>query len=102
MRNTYYFLQPSTTFSGLTTIARRIVDAAKATYGNCVMDRLAIDIMVEDLIVSARKAKQAFPRGKMPKIELTENTLADCLYIHIDDWSFIAYKVKDIIPIPTI
>ena len=58
MRNTYYFLQPSTTFSGLTTIARRIVDAAKATYGNCVMDRLAIDIMVEDLIVSARKAKQ--------------------------------------------
>ena len=102
MRDTYYFLQPSTTFSGLTTIARRIVDAAKATYGNCVMDRLAIDLMVEDLKKSALEMKKTFPRGRMPKIELTENTLADCLYIHIDDWSFIAYKVKDIIPIPTI
>ena len=102
MRNTYYFLQPSTTFSGLTTIARRIVDAAKATYGNCVMDRLAIDIMVEELKESAAEMKKTLPRGRIPKIELEGNPYSDCIYIRIDCWSFIGYKVGSIIPIPTV
>ena len=102
MRNTYYFLQPSTTFSGLTTIARRIVDAAKATYGNCVMDRLAIELMVEELKELASEMKKTFPRGRIPKIELEGNPYSDSIHIRIDCWSFIGYKVGSIIPIPTI
>lgn len=100
MRDTYYYLDPSDTFSGLTAIAKRIVDAAKNTYGGCVMNKLAIELMVDEMNKSAREMKKAFPRGKVPRIELVENPYTDSLHINVDGWSIICHKVKDITPMP--
>ncbi len=100
MRDTYYYLMPSSSYSGLSTMAAQMVKAAKKTYGGCVMSRLAVEIMVDELKKSAEQNKLQHPRWKQPTVKLTETDFSDNIHVSIDNWSFIGYKVKDITPIP--
>ena len=98
MNNNYYYLIPSTTYSGLSSMAELIVAAVRSTYANNVMSELAINRMVDTLRASAEELKREHPRWKEVQIELVTNDYTDGLYVSIDGkWSLTGYKVKDIV-----
>ncbi len=97
MNTTYYYLLASPSFSGLSTMASKIMTAAKNTYDGCVMNEIAIMHMLETLKASAEEMKKENPRWRIPRIAFVKNDYSDNIHITIDNWSFIGYKVKDIV-----
>lgn len=97
MNNNYYFLLASPTYSGLSTMAAQIVDAAKKTYDGNVMNEVALNQMIDTLKASAEEMKRQNPRWRVPRIELVTTAYSDSVHVCIDKWSFLGYKVKDIV-----
>lgn len=94
----YYYFNPSTTNgSGLTTMAKKLVDEAKARHSYVVYGKDAVPQVVAELKSRAEELKKENPRWKMPDISFDVNAWTGDGMLKIDDWSFICYKVKNII-----
>lgn len=94
----YYYFNPSfTNGSGLTAMAKKLVDEAKAKHSYVVYGKDAIPQVVAELKARAEELKKENPRWKMPDISYYVSDWTGDVLLSIDSWSFVCYKVKSII-----
>lgn len=97
MEKEYYYLTPSSTFSGLTALASKLVEEAREKYAGVVMSRKALERTADALRQSADELKLQHPRWGMPSVDLFFNEYTGCASIHINDWTMTGHRVKEII-----
>lgn len=94
----FYYLNPSfANGNGLTAMAKKIVDEAKAKHSYVVYGKDVLPQIVEELKVRAEELKKENPRWKMPEISFNKNAWTGDGLLRIDGWSFTCCKVKNII-----
>jgi hypothetical protein len=96
MEETYYFIMPSSTFSGLSTIASVVVAEARRTYTHAVVSEAQMQYVVEHLNGLAQKLLAEKPRCRAPKIEFSQEKYG-LPRLHVDTWSATCYVVESII-----
>lgn len=97
MEKEYYYLTPSSTFSGLTALASKLVEEAREKYAGVVMSREALERTAGALRLSAGELKLQHPRWGMPSVNLFFNEYTGSANIHINDWTMTGHRVKEII-----
>ena len=97
MKKEYYYLTPSSTFSGLTALASKLVEEAKEKYDGAVMSRQALEQAVGALRISAGELKLQHPRWGMPRVDLFFNEHTGNASLYINDWCLLCRRVSKFI-----
>lgn len=90
----FYFLEASSTYSGLTKLADQLVEYARKRYNRCIVSELSIPLVVRDLEKEADRLHAANPRCKKPKVHFVINDWEEATYdaLFIDDWQILCKK----------
>ena len=97
MNETYYYLEPSITFSGLTKIAGEVVHMARQTYGGCLVSQSRMQEVMADINQYAADRLAANPRCKAPMIAYVHRDYTADTTISIDGWHITCKAVKQMI-----
>ena len=96
MNEQYFFLMPSSTFSGLSTIASAVAAVARQSLTHVVVSESQMQSVVAHLNDTAKQLLAEKPRCRAPYIEFSQEKYG-LPHLHIDSWSVTCYPVTAII-----
>ncbi len=93
----WYFLEASTTHSGLSKLASELVGYARKRYDRNIVNEWAIGLVVRQLEQKADELHKANPRCRKPEVKFDKLEHVTYDRIRIDEWSMLCKKATAII-----
>lgn len=82
----YYFLESSPYNSGLSKLAKKLIDYFDAKYDHAVVDKDTLGLVVGNLTTTAIQFHEHDKRCKLPSVQCHYNNYTESYAIYIDEW----------------
>lgn len=98
MKKQYFYVDSSwENSSGVSKIAEQLIKESRKKYTKNIYSWQRLERIVEELKARGNEIQREHPRWtKFPDIKLSYNYYTGNAWLHIDKWSFICNRVKDI------